>query len=309
MMNHNLDIHHYSFSDILGLFDLNYTISVDDLKRAKKKVLMAHPDKSKLPAEYFLFYKKAFDIVYDYYCNNNKQNVEVNAQNTKYNGLEENILNKSAAKKVTQIINDMDKAQFNNKFNELFENNMVNSKPNNKNEWFTQHTEVDENIHKGVNPGNIGQVFETMKQQNNSIVKHREFNNICNNSIGTSFYDDDDNANNINAQSNYVTSDPFSKLKYDDLRKVHKDETIFAVSESDYKNVRKYASVDEINRSRTSDTLTPLEKQHAEKILYDQDRIFKEKMMEKKMQSNIQTNKYAEKNKNVLATFLRIQNV
>ena len=302
-MNHNLDIHHYSFNDILGLFELTYDISIDDLKRAKKKVLMTHPDKSRLPPEYFLFYKKAFDIVYDYYCNNNKQNVEVNSINAKYNGLEENILNDSSNKKVTQIINNMDKTQFNHKFNELFEKNMVHSKPNNKNEWFTKDSDINENIPRATNAGSIGKIFEQMKQNNNGIIKHRDFNHMCNHSLGTDLYDDDGD------NSNYVTSDPFSKLKYDDLRKVHKDETIFAVSESDYKNVRKYASVDEINRVRTSDTLTPLEKTHAEKMLYEKDRIFREKMMEKKLQSTLQTDKYAEKNRNVLATFLRIQNV
>jgi hypothetical protein len=106
-----------------------------------------------------------------------------------------------------------------------------------------------------------------------------------------------------------VTSDPFSKLKYDDLRKVHKDETIFAVKESDYNNVCKYKSVDEINRARTTDKLTPIDKPHAEKMLYEQEEVFKKQIAEKKYQSNLRTNEYAEKNKNVLATFLRIQNV
>ena len=58
-MEHNLDIHMYSLKDILDLFDLDYDINIDDLKRAKKKVLMTHPDKSRLDAKYFLFYKKA----------------------------------------------------------------------------------------------------------------------------------------------------------------------------------------------------------------------------------------------------------
>ena len=305
-MSHNLDIHHYSFVELLGLFDLTYQISIDDLKKAKKKVLMSHPDKSKLPPEYFLFYKKAFDIVYDYYCNNNKVNVEVNALNAKYNDLEENILNESSAKKVSQIINTMDKTAFNEKFNKLFEKNMVGVKSTtNKNEWFTKPSEMEEHIPKASNPGSIGKIFEQMKQQNNSIIQHREFNHMCNHSLGTDLYDYDDEDDG----GQYVTSDPFSKLKYDDLRKVHKDETIFAVSESDYKNVRKYGSVDEINRARTSDTLTPLEKTHAEQMLYEKDRIFREKMTEKKLQSTLQTDKYAEKNRNVLATFLRIQNV
>ena len=56
---HNLNIHMYTLDDLLGLFDLTTRISLEDLKRAKKKVLMLHPDKSKLSSEYFLFYKKA----------------------------------------------------------------------------------------------------------------------------------------------------------------------------------------------------------------------------------------------------------
>ena len=42
---HNLDISKYSFEEILGLFDLSYDISEDEMKRAKRKVLMTHPDK------------------------------------------------------------------------------------------------------------------------------------------------------------------------------------------------------------------------------------------------------------------------
>lgn len=48
--NHNLNIQMYSFKDILNLFDIeSQRISIDDLKRSKMKVLMTHPDKSRLP--------------------------------------------------------------------------------------------------------------------------------------------------------------------------------------------------------------------------------------------------------------------
>ena len=57
---HNLDIAMYSFKELLDLFNLSYNISIDELKQAKKRVLMTHPDKSKLGPEYFLFYKKAY---------------------------------------------------------------------------------------------------------------------------------------------------------------------------------------------------------------------------------------------------------
>ena len=56
LKEHNLNIHMYSLEDLLGLFGLTYNISQADLKRAKKVVLMTHPDKSKLDSKYFLFY-------------------------------------------------------------------------------------------------------------------------------------------------------------------------------------------------------------------------------------------------------------
>ena len=87
--DHNLQIQNYSFDELLGLFELeSYQISVDDLKRAKKKVLMLHPDKSRLDAKYFLFYKKAFDIVVQFYNNQHKQNQDVTAENSQYNNID-----------------------------------------------------------------------------------------------------------------------------------------------------------------------------------------------------------------------------
>ena len=66
-MSHNLNIQNYNFQELLELFNLQYNFNLDDLKVAKKIVLKTHPYKSKLPGEYFLFYKKAFDIIVNYY--------------------------------------------------------------------------------------------------------------------------------------------------------------------------------------------------------------------------------------------------
>ena len=44
LQEHNLNIHMYSLEELLGLFDLTYNITLNDLKRAKKIVLMTHPD-------------------------------------------------------------------------------------------------------------------------------------------------------------------------------------------------------------------------------------------------------------------------
>ena len=52
----DLDIQNYSLEEIMNLFKIPLNFDVGDLKRAKKLVLMSHPDKSNLPSEYFLFY-------------------------------------------------------------------------------------------------------------------------------------------------------------------------------------------------------------------------------------------------------------
>ena len=113
-------------------------------------------------------------------------------------------------------------------------------------------------------------------------------------------YDDDQDS------CEYVSSDPFSKLKYDDLRKVHKDQTVFAVSESDFDNMPKYGSVDQLNRARGQQILTPLEKADAQKILNDQENQHRQQIMKKEYLAKLETMKYGEKNKTILSTFLQL---
>ena len=105
-----------------------------------------------------------------------------------------------------------------------------------------------------------------------------------------------------------MTSDPFSKLKFDDLRKVHKDQTVFVVSERDIEKVPVYNSVDQYNRERSKQMAAPLEKAEAERMLSEQDRIYRESMMKKEHAANLRSMEYEKKNKSVLANFLRLGN-
>jgi hypothetical protein len=297
--NHNLNIHMYSLDEVLGLFDLKYNITIDDLKRAKKKVLMLHPDKSKLSAEYFLFYKKAFDIIVQFYENQNKQNKAV--ENVEYKPLNGE-LNKTNTKNVTSAIKEMNPEKFQSKFNQLFEENMAKKPNSSKNEWFAKDEPIY-NIDQNVNASNMRVVLENMKQNNNAIINYRGVENLYSSGSGTNVYDDDDISDN-----SYVTSDPFSKLKYDDLRKVHKDQTVFAVSERDFEKVQTYSSVDHFVRERSRQSLDPMEKQRAEQMLAAKERQMQEEMMKLQYQSNLRTMQYEEKNKAVLSSFMMLEN-
>ena len=300
-MNHNLKIENYSFEEILGLFDLTYDIHIEDLKRAKKKVLMIHPDKSKLPSEYFLFYKKAFDLVVQYYDNKTKQNKIVPKENIDYNPStsDETTMNQM---QLNKVIKKMGNEHFQNKFNEMFEQNMATKPDTTKNDWFKNNDSIYQN-ETNVSVSNMGKFFEDIKQKNIGLIKYKGVETLnCGNS-GYNLYGEDDN------DDTYVTCDPFSKLKYDDLRKVHKDQTVFAVSENDFNKIPKYTSTDHLNRERNiQNLLVPLEKSEAERMMEMQQKDYERNIMQKEYQSKIQSMNYSQKNKIILSNFLRIDN-
>jgi len=293
---HNLNIHMYKLNELLDLFGLTYDITIEDLKRAKKVVLMTHPDKSKLGPEYFLFYKKAFDIIVVFYENQNKQNKPVPKEDVKYNATGQ------PSKYIINTIGEMSAGDFQRRFNELFEENMAHKPDPSRNEWFTKD-EAAFRAPENVNSKNMGQVFDRFKQETSGAVlsKYKGVENLGGSS-GSGFYDDDD------TDDKYVTCDPFSKLKFDDLRKVHKEQTIFAVSERDIEKVPVYSSVDHYNRERSKQMAQPLEKEDAERMLSEQERQYRELMMKKEHAAKLRSMEYEEKNKSVLANFLRLGN-
>ena len=299
---HNLNIHMYNLQEILGLFDLTYTITIEDLKRAKKKVLMLHPDKSRLSPDYFLFYKKAFDIILQLYENNNKQNQTINSETVIYKPLE-NTLNNAAKNKVKTVIGEMDKSEFNNTFNQLFNDNMVKKPSQTRNDWFSKEEPIY-NIDPNVSTKNMGAVLDTIKQKNAELIKYNGIQELyVNSNSGSRLYDENEDED---VEDVYISTDPFSKLKFDDLRKVHKDQTVFAVSERDINKVQQYSSVDHFMRERGKQTLTPLEKQEAEYMLAMKDKQYRERLMQKEYQANLKALENAEKNKTVLSSFLRL---
>jgi hypothetical protein len=302
--NHNLTIQSYSLDEIMGLFDLDsYDISIENLKVAKKKVLMLHPDKSKLDAKYFLFYKKAFDIIVQFFDNQNRQNRSIQPKDVAYEP-NYNDQDTNTTKQITKNVQEMKSEKFQEKFNELFEANQMGVRPNTeRNEWFQQEKSAYDVPQEKMSKQAMNDNFQRIKKQNNGLIQYNGVQSLNQDSAtSNNFYDDDD------FQDKYMTSDPFSKLKFDDLRKVHRDQSVLAVSEQDINNIKTYGSVEEFNRARSEHSYEPLEKQHADRLLQEQEKAMQQRMMRKEYQSKLQTEQYAEKNKNVMASFLLLQN-
>ena len=298
---HNLDIQTYSLEELLGLFGLTtYNISTNDLRQAKKRVLMLHPDKSKLESKYFLFYKKAFDVIVQFYDNQNRQHKQVDGKELVYRPTEDN--DTSTSDNINKQINEISKSDFQDKFNRLFESNNMGNRPDTtQNEWFKQE-DNEFNIPEGkISRNEMGDAFNRVKQQSNSVIKYNGVQEMLHTTSAgnSSLYEDNDQ---------YVSCDPFGKLQYDDLRKVHRDQTVLAVSEHDFDQSKSYKSVDEFNRARSQYSYDPLEKEKATTMLQEQERVMNEQMMQKEYKSKLQTQQYAEKNKTVLASFLQLKN-
>jgi len=296
---HNLNIQSYSLEELLGLFDLTtYEISVDDLKRSKKKVLMLHPDKSRLDSKYFLFYKKAFDVIVQFYDNQHKHTKAIDGKQLVYTT--HNNDNEDENSNISKTVRDT--KDFQDKFNKLFESNQMGFRPDTtRNEWFAKE-QSDFKIPEGkISNNDMELAFNNIKQQVNGLVKYNGIQELNKNTnMGNSLYDDD--------SDQYVSSDPFSKLHYEDLRKVHRDQTVLSVSENDFLKVKTFKSVEEFNHERNQHSYDPLEKEKASNILQEQERILREQMMRKEYNSKLQSEQYAEKNKTVLASFLQLHN-
>jgi hypothetical protein len=311
---HNLDLASYSFDEILQMFDLTYNMTLEDLKRAKRKVLMSHPDKSNLPPDYFLFYKRAFELVVNYQQSHSRQSQIVN----EHTSVEYVPLTETDIHTKRQLSEKTKTNQFQQRFNELFEQNMAEKPDPSRNEWF--RSESASSIYEtqgAVSASNLNSSFESIKsrQREQGLVRYSGIRELSSFAGGaSSFYDTgssmvgQDEQENPDNQDMYVSSDPFSKLKFEDLRKVHKDQTVFLVSESDYANVPKYKNVDQYSRERSRESLTPMEKQQAQRLFDDRERIAREQQAKKQHLMELRMQEYAEKNKKIMGAFLHLEN-
>jgi hypothetical protein len=142
--------------------------------------------------------------------------------------------------------------------------------------------------------------MDTIKQKNAALIKYNGVQMM--NSGGPAYdnlYDTDDA---------YVSCDPFGKLKYDDLRKVHKDQTVLAVSERDYEKVQKYNSMDHLQRERGSLNIQHVDRSEHERYFTEQQQVIKEQITAKQYAAQLKSAEYAEKNKQVMASFLKLTN-
>ena len=261
----DMNIDNYELEDLLDLFHLDYNFNEEDLKKTKKTVLMTHPDKSKLPKEYFLFFSAAYKIIYSIYefryksitkppNESSRDNIKANKYTTEKDEEREILLN-----------NLKQQPNFNKIFNELFEKHNIkdNETEGGYGDWLKSEDDLD-NTRTTMNEMN--EKFELKKKKVQSIIVHKDVEEM---DSGTGHFEL------TRDKPEYYSSSLFSSLQYEDLKKAHV-ESVIPVTQEDYQNRKKFRNVDEMQRYNAEQNSEPLSLKQANEYL-NQKKSFQDK--------------------------------
>lgn len=124
----DLNIDNYNLDEILALFELSQDFKFEDLKQAfVNYVAPLHPDKSGLPSDYFIFYRKAYGVLINLHkMRTNKVYADkMDAQDyAKYAEKYKNEFKEQEEQNRTYAETLMKSENFNDTFNKLFEDNV-----------------------------------------------------------------------------------------------------------------------------------------------------------------------------------------
>jgi len=251
MDNFDLNIDNYDLEDLLNLFHLNYEFDENELKTAKTVALKTHPDKSGLNKEVFLFFMKAYKMIESIYEFKLKR--AKCARNTSYEN------EKMESDKKTLLLKKLDgmKAKdFNKWFNKMFEKVKVNDDDvdSGYGKWFKSDEDVNEET--VTNKRDMEAVFNKKKAASRELVLHKGVNEM----VHGGGYDL------TRSKPEEYSSDIFSKLQYDDLRKAH-TETVVPVTQEDYLRRKKYNNVESLKKDRAENNPAMLSLAQSKELL------------------------------------------
>lgn len=226
----DLCISNYSLTDILELFKLDMEFDEEGMRSAKRIVLMTHPDKSGLDSKFFLFFTKAYKLLYNVLKVRYRKEQDTCVKRVYTNDtIDESEDHRYAWEKLSK------RKDFNKLFNEMFEKHVViNKEDDGHGDWLKEEDEV---IH-AKNRNEMDEMIREKKASLRSMVVYKGISEIGGDS-GTSLTGA--------GVSNH--SSMFSSLQYDDVRTAY-TQSVVPVTEEDYKTRKQYNSVDSYVRAR-----------------------------------------------------------
>ena len=250
MNNLDLDIQNYGLEDILKLFHLDYQFTETDLKQAYRMSLKTHPDKSGLDPEIFRFFKKAYYYLSKIYYFRNKKKAGARPANYE----PENMTEDKAI--LLRKLDGTNVKDFNKWFNTMFEKTKTYDGNNDTGygEWYNNYHDKEQ---KSVSLNDFGREFEKEKQNCKALVVQRDVMEMGGGGGGYTL--------NRDAPTEY-SSEVFSKLKYEDLKKAH-TQSVVPVTKDDFDKRKQFKSVDEYRRHRAQQATTPISLEQSKEYL------------------------------------------
>ena len=248
----DLNIDNYNLDDLLGLFKLGYNFTENDMKQAKRIVLKTHPDKSNIDKKYFLFFSRAYKVLYSIHQFRTQSNSE---KSTVYT------IEKDEAKE--KFIKSISKTEnFHKVFNDFFDNNYIRTDDikTGYGDWLK--SDEDLNDDKISNMTQMNETFEKKKNTMRALAKKEEIKDTSNESY-------------VNLSGNTpesYSSSLFSNLQYEDLKKAHV-ETVIPVSKQDYEEKQKFSNMNDLKMYRDTDNVAPVSLQQSKQLLKNQQNL------------------------------------
>jgi hypothetical protein len=226
----DLNISNYSLNDILNLFKIDMSFGEEDMRVAKKTVLMTHPDKSGLDPKYFLFFTSAYRLLYNVFKvrERGEQDTCVKRVYTSTE-IDEDQDNSEAWKKLSS------RKDFNKIFNEMFEKHVViQDKDDGHGDWLKEEDDV---MH-AKNKNEMDEMIREKKASLRSLIVYDGIKEMGGDS-GTT----------LTGVGGSNHSSLFSSLQYDDVKTAY-TESVVPVTEEDYHSRKKHSSMDAYRRER-----------------------------------------------------------
>lgn len=264
----DLDINNYTLEDILNLFKITGNLTEDDVKSAKKIVIQTHPDKSRLPKEYFIFYQQAYKMLLSVWEFKKKGDINKKNENIDYSSLKDDDKNNL----LDNFFKNNDKLKesdnFNKWFNKHFEENKIynEERDNGYGDWLQSTEDIDNSA--PLTKSQMNEIFYKKKSEARSLIVKTDIEEYNLNTINSSNLSSD-------APSNY-DSDLHSSLAYQDLHKAH-HESVIPVTDEDYHNTMKFRNMNELMDYRNNQNTRPIAEQQALDYLANKDKNEDEK--------------------------------
>ena len=245
----DLNLDNYSLDDILNLFNLRGSYTVDDLKVARKIVFKTHPDKSNLDKKYFLFFGNAYNILVKVLRFRDSSNMDKQKQErNRYQSIElteeqKTILERhSGTKGFTKLFNEM--------FDREFRRN-----EGGHGDWLKSDSGLYEE-EKGLSKE---EAMSKYKNTVRSLVVHNGIQDGSSVRSGAALGE---------SEITDFSSDVFASCRYEDVRKAH-TESVIGVTEEDI-DTNRPNTVLSLRTARAQQDITPMSEKESNKVFASQ---------------------------------------